>query len=146
MPRWSHLLCQAWGAVQAAGRATALTEQGKGRRPRAARVSFQRVFLTNYRGALPTRHLRKQRWPLDRGGLGVQQTPRVCVSVPMAVPETTAEMLKHKINPSAGENCPHAVDVLLYTPGTCLLARHRLGGSGPWGFLPWEGKPRTTDP
>ncbi|XP_040844501.1 DENN domain-containing protein 3 isoform X2 [Ochotona curzoniae] len=37
--------------------------------------------------------------------------------VPMAVPKTTAETLKHKINPSAGETSPHAVDVLLYTPG-----------------------------
>uniref|UniRef100_A0A8C0QMI9 DENN domain-containing protein 3 n=2 Tax=Canis lupus familiaris TaxID=9615 RepID=A0A8C0QMI9_CANLF len=33
------------------------------------------------------------------------------------VPRTTSETLKHKINPSAGETCPHAVDVLLYTPG-----------------------------
>lgn len=48
--------------------------------------------------------------------------PRVCVSVPATVPKTTAEMLKHKINPSAGETFPHAVDVLLYTPGTCPLA------------------------
>lgn len=42
----------------------------------------------------------------------------VCISVPMAVPKTTAETLKHKINPSAGETFPQAVDVLLYTPGT----------------------------
>ncbi|XP_030159746.1 DENN domain-containing protein 3 isoform X5 [Lynx canadensis] len=34
-----------------------------------------------------------------------------------AVPKTTSETLKHKINPSAGETLPHAVDVLLYTPG-----------------------------
>lgn len=40
-----------------------------------------------------------------------------CVSVPAAVPKTTAETLKHKINPSAGETFPQAVDVLLYTPG-----------------------------
>ncbi|XP_008071354.1 DENN domain-containing protein 3 [Carlito syrichta] len=37
--------------------------------------------------------------------------------LPMAVPKTTSETLKHKINPSAGETFPHAVDVLLYTPG-----------------------------
>nr|XP_044637044.1 LOW QUALITY PROTEIN: DENN domain-containing protein 3 [Equus asinus] len=37
--------------------------------------------------------------------------------MPMAVPKTTAETLKHKINPSAGEIFPQAVDVLLYTPG-----------------------------
>ncbi|XP_020660207.3 DENN domain-containing protein 3 isoform X3 [Pogona vitticeps] len=37
--------------------------------------------------------------------------------VPMRVPKTTAETLKHKINPSAGETFPQAVEVLLYTPG-----------------------------
>ncbi|XP_053106348.1 DENN domain-containing protein 3 isoform X2 [Hemicordylus capensis] len=37
--------------------------------------------------------------------------------VPMMVPKTTAETLKHKINPSAGETLPQAVEVLLYTPG-----------------------------
>ncbi|KFQ24389.1 DENN domain-containing protein 3, partial [Merops nubicus] len=37
--------------------------------------------------------------------------------VPMMVPKTTSETLKHKINPSAGETFPQAVDVLLYTPG-----------------------------
>ncbi|XP_062043922.1 DENN domain-containing protein 3 isoform X2 [Lepus europaeus] len=37
--------------------------------------------------------------------------------MPMAVPKTTLETLKHKINPSAGETLPRAVDVLLYTPG-----------------------------
>ncbi|XP_039088930.1 DENN domain-containing protein 3 isoform X1 [Hyaena hyaena] len=37
--------------------------------------------------------------------------------MPTAVPKTTSETLKHKINPSAGETAPHAVDVLLYTPG-----------------------------
>ncbi|XP_060051903.1 DENN domain-containing protein 3 isoform X2 [Erinaceus europaeus] len=37
--------------------------------------------------------------------------------MPMAVPKTTSETLKHKINPSAGETLPQAVDVLLYTPG-----------------------------
>uniref|UniRef100_A0A8I5N2C0 DENN domain containing 3 n=1 Tax=Papio anubis TaxID=9555 RepID=A0A8I5N2C0_PAPAN len=37
--------------------------------------------------------------------------------VPMALPKTTVETLKHKINPSAGEMFPQAVDALLYTPG-----------------------------
>nr|XP_035965344.1 DENN domain-containing protein 3 isoform X1 [Halichoerus grypus] len=37
--------------------------------------------------------------------------------MPSTVPKTTSETLKHKINPSAGETYPHAVDVLLYTPG-----------------------------
>ncbi|XP_037659543.1 DENN domain-containing protein 3 isoform X3 [Choloepus didactylus] len=37
--------------------------------------------------------------------------------MPMAVPKTTSETLKHKINPSAGETFPQAIDVLLYTPG-----------------------------
>uniref|UniRef100_A0A670ZVW0 DENN domain containing 3 n=1 Tax=Pseudonaja textilis TaxID=8673 RepID=A0A670ZVW0_PSETE len=37
--------------------------------------------------------------------------------VPMMVPKTTSETLKHKINPSAGETFPQAVEVLLYTPG-----------------------------
>ncbi|XP_073536036.1 DENN domain-containing protein 3 [Phyllobates terribilis] len=33
------------------------------------------------------------------------------------VPMTTAETLKHRINPCAGETVPQSVDVLLYTPG-----------------------------
>ncbi|XP_030075472.1 DENN domain-containing protein 3 [Microcaecilia unicolor] len=37
--------------------------------------------------------------------------------VPMMIPKTTAETLKHRINPSAGETVSQAVDVLLYTPG-----------------------------
>ncbi|XP_027463355.2 DENN domain-containing protein 3 isoform X5 [Zalophus californianus] len=37
--------------------------------------------------------------------------------MPLTVPKTTSETLKHRINPSAGETFPHAVDVLLYTPG-----------------------------
>ncbi len=42
----------------------------------------------------------------------------VCVFlVPMMVPKTTAETLKHKINPSLEFAAPQAVDVLLYTPG-----------------------------
>lgn len=42
----------------------------------------------------------------------------LCASlVPMMVPKTTAETLKHKINPSLELAAPQAVDVLLYTPG-----------------------------
>ncbi|XP_078542252.1 DENN domain-containing protein 3 [Lissotriton helveticus] len=37
--------------------------------------------------------------------------------VPMMVPKTTSETLKHRINPSAGETVLQSVDVLLYTPG-----------------------------
>uniref|UniRef100_A0A7M4F8G9 DENN domain containing 3 n=1 Tax=Crocodylus porosus TaxID=8502 RepID=A0A7M4F8G9_CROPO len=37
--------------------------------------------------------------------------------VPMMIPKTTSETLKHKINPSVGETFPQAVNVLLYTPG-----------------------------
>ncbi|KAJ1194466.1 hypothetical protein NDU88_003754 [Pleurodeles waltl] len=37
--------------------------------------------------------------------------------VPMMVPKTTSETLKHRINPSAGETASQSVDVLLYTPG-----------------------------
>nr|XP_040044096.1 DENN domain-containing protein 3 isoform X1 [Gasterosteus aculeatus aculeatus]XP_040044097.1 DENN domain-containing protein 3 isoform X1 [Gasterosteus aculeatus aculeatus]XP_040044098.1 DENN domain-containing protein 3 isoform X1 [Gasterosteus aculeatus aculeatus] len=42
---------------------------------------------------------------------------RIKMEVPMMVPRTTAETLKHKINPSLELAEPHAVDVLLYTPG-----------------------------
>uniref|UniRef100_UPI003AAD2776 DENN domain-containing protein 3-like n=1 Tax=Centroberyx gerrardi TaxID=166262 RepID=UPI003AAD2776 len=37
--------------------------------------------------------------------------------VPMMVPKTTSETLKHKINPSLGLAEPQTVHVLLYTPG-----------------------------
>uniref|UniRef100_A0A3Q3IWB8 UDENN domain-containing protein n=1 Tax=Monopterus albus TaxID=43700 RepID=A0A3Q3IWB8_MONAL len=43
---------------------------------------------------------------------------RIRMEVLMMVPKTTAEMLKHKINPSLELAAPQAVDVLLYTPGT----------------------------
>ncbi|KAF3833965.1 hypothetical protein F7725_025169, partial [Dissostichus mawsoni] len=43
---------------------------------------------------------------------------RIKTEVPMMVPKTTAETLKHKINPSLELAAPQAVDVLLYTPGT----------------------------
>lgn len=42
---------------------------------------------------------------------------RIKSEVPMMVPRTTAETLKHKINPSLDLTAPQAVDVLLYTPG-----------------------------
>ncbi|XP_056272029.1 DENN domain-containing protein 3 isoform X2 [Pseudoliparis swirei] len=42
---------------------------------------------------------------------------RIKMEVPMMVPKTTAETLKHKINPSLELAAPQAVDVLLYTPG-----------------------------
>lgn len=50
--------------------------------------------------------------------------------MPVAVPKTTAETLKHKINPSAGETFPQAVDVLLYTPGH-LDPAERAGDARP---------------
>lgn len=39
----------------------------------------------------------------------------------MVVPKTTSETLKHKINPSAGETAPQAIEVLLYTPGILVV-------------------------
>ncbi|KAK2830455.1 hypothetical protein Q5P01_018386 [Channa striata] len=42
---------------------------------------------------------------------------RIKMEVPMMVPKTTAETLKHKINPSLELAAPQAVEVLLYTPG-----------------------------
>lgn len=48
----------------------------------------------------------------------------------MAVPKTTLETLKHKINPSAGETAPRAVDVLLYTPGEARAQLRRCGFCG----------------
>ncbi|XP_068603240.1 DENN domain-containing protein 3-like [Brachionichthys hirsutus] len=42
---------------------------------------------------------------------------RIRLEVPMMVPKTTAETLKHKINPSLELAAPQSVDVLLYTPG-----------------------------
>uniref|UniRef100_A0A8C7G5Q8 DENN domain-containing protein 3 n=1 Tax=Oncorhynchus kisutch TaxID=8019 RepID=A0A8C7G5Q8_ONCKI len=51
---------------------------------------------------------------------------RMKLEVPMMVPKTTSETLKHKINPSLDRTSPQAVDVLLYTPGKPL----RLTGDG----------------
>ncbi|KAG5842676.1 hypothetical protein ANANG_G00180140 [Anguilla anguilla] len=42
---------------------------------------------------------------------------RMKLEVPMMVPKTTSETLKHKINPSVDQTSPQGVDVLLYTPG-----------------------------
>ncbi|KAM9738310.1 DENN domain-containing protein 3 isoform 3-T3 [Menidia menidia] len=42
---------------------------------------------------------------------------RIKTEVPVMVPKTTSETLKHKINPSLELAAPQAVDVLLYTPG-----------------------------
>ncbi|XP_047240368.1 DENN domain-containing protein 3 isoform X4 [Girardinichthys multiradiatus] len=42
---------------------------------------------------------------------------RMKLEATMMVPTTTAETLKHKINPSVEFAAPQAVDVLLYTPG-----------------------------
>ncbi|MEQ2252096.1 hypothetical protein ILYODFUR_018198, partial [Ilyodon furcidens] len=42
---------------------------------------------------------------------------RMKLEATMMVPTTTAETLKHKINPSVELAAPQAVDVLLYTPG-----------------------------
>ncbi|KAM8785713.1 DENN domain-containing protein 3 isoform 2-T2 [Rhynchonycteris naso] len=50
--------------------------------------------------------------------------------LPMAVPKTTSETLKHKINPSAGEAVSHAVEVLLYTPGR-LDPAEKVGDAHP---------------
>ncbi|XP_045037482.2 DENN domain-containing protein 3 isoform X3 [Desmodus rotundus] len=50
--------------------------------------------------------------------------------MPTAVPKTTAETLRHKINPSAGETAPQAVDVLLYTPGH-LDPAEKVGDANP---------------
>lgn len=55
--------------------------------------------------------------------------------MPAAVPKTTSETLKHKINPSAGETLPHAVDVLLYTPGRRPALARGCSVSGTLGSL-----------
>uniref|UniRef100_UPI0037E7B832 DENN domain-containing protein 3-like isoform X2 n=1 Tax=Semicossyphus pulcher TaxID=241346 RepID=UPI0037E7B832 len=50
--------------------------------------------------------------------------------VPMMVPKTTSETLKHKINPSLGLAEPQTVHVLLYTPGQ-LTCDDSKGGMNP---------------
>ncbi|XP_051526905.1 DENN domain-containing protein 3 isoform X2 [Myxocyprinus asiaticus] len=49
--------------------------------------------------------------------------------VPMMVPKTTSETLKHKINPSLDLMSPQAVDVLLYTPGHLGVSDLNGGGN-----------------
>ncbi|XP_036439753.1 DENN domain-containing protein 3 isoform X2 [Colossoma macropomum] len=49
--------------------------------------------------------------------------------VPMMVPKTTVEALKHRINPSLCMTTPQTVDVLLYTPGQLLLSDCDLDGT-----------------
>ncbi|XP_047006717.1 DENN domain-containing protein 3 isoform X1 [Ictalurus punctatus] len=48
--------------------------------------------------------------------------------VPMMVPKTTSETLKHKINPCLDLMSPQAVDILLYTPGQLGAASSDGGG------------------
>ncbi|KAB5530741.1 hypothetical protein PHYPO_G00132890 [Pangasianodon hypophthalmus] len=48
--------------------------------------------------------------------------------VPMMVPKTTSETLKHKINPCLDLMSPQAVDILLYTPGQLGAAASDGGG------------------
>lgn len=49
--------------------------------------------------------------------------------VPMMVPKSTAETLKHKINPSVDQTSPQGVDVLLYTPGHLGVSGADCGGN-----------------
>lgn len=49
--------------------------------------------------------------------------------VPMMVPKTTSDTLKHKINPSLDQTSPQAVDVLLYTPGQLGVSDVDGGGN-----------------
>ncbi|XP_026145157.1 DENN domain-containing protein 3-like [Carassius auratus] len=51
------------------------------------------------------------------------------LEVPMMVPKTTSETLKHKINPSLDQTSPQAVDVLLYTPGQLSVSSLDGGGN-----------------
>lgn len=49
----------------------------------------------------------------------------VCLCpVPMMMPKTTSETLKHKINPSLDLAEPQTVHVLLYTPGMTDFKSH----------------------
>ncbi|KAM9493641.1 DENN domain-containing protein 3 isoform 1-T1 [Clarias gariepinus] len=48
--------------------------------------------------------------------------------VPIMVPKTTSETLKHKINPCLDLTSPQAVDVLLYTPGQLSASASDSGG------------------
>ncbi|XP_045077968.1 DENN domain-containing protein 3 isoform X4 [Coregonus clupeaformis] len=56
---------------------------------------------------------------------------RMKLEVPMMVPKTTSETLKHKINPSLDLTSPQAVDVLLYTPGQLGVSSDSEGDGNP---------------
>ncbi|XP_064839037.1 DENN domain-containing protein 3-like [Oncorhynchus masou masou] len=56
---------------------------------------------------------------------------RMKLEVPMMVPKTTSETLKHKINPSLDRTSPQAVDVLLYTPGQLGVSFDTEGDGNP---------------
>ncbi|KAM9418343.1 DENN domain-containing protein 3-like isoform 1-T2 [Salvelinus alpinus] len=56
---------------------------------------------------------------------------RMKLEVPMMVPKTTSETLKHKINPSLDLTSPQAVDVLLYTPGQLGVSFDTEGDGNP---------------
>ncbi|XP_035381446.1 DENN domain-containing protein 3 isoform X3 [Electrophorus electricus] len=51
--------------------------------------------------------------------------------VPIMVPKTTSETLKHKINPCLDLTSPQAVDILFYTPGQLGMASAAAGGGHP---------------
>ncbi|KAG7268756.1 hypothetical protein CRUP_031828 [Coryphaenoides rupestris] len=59
---------------------------------------------------------------------------------------TTAEVLKHKINPSLELTTPHAVDVLLYTPGAGGVAAEVGGASRPRRILRGQGQQKQVGP
>uniref|UniRef100_A0A8C7DD86 DENN domain-containing protein 3 n=1 Tax=Oncorhynchus kisutch TaxID=8019 RepID=A0A8C7DD86_ONCKI len=56
---------------------------------------------------------------------------RMKLEVPLMVPKSTSETLKHKINPSLGLTSPQAVDVLLYTPGQLGVSSDSEGDGNP---------------
>ncbi|XP_035648762.1 DENN domain-containing protein 3 isoform X2 [Oncorhynchus keta] len=56
---------------------------------------------------------------------------RMKLEVPLMVPKSTSETLKHKINPSLGLTSPQAVDVLLYTPGQLGVSPDSEGDGNP---------------
>uniref|UniRef100_A0A674ELC6 DENN domain-containing protein 3 n=1 Tax=Salmo trutta TaxID=8032 RepID=A0A674ELC6_SALTR len=56
---------------------------------------------------------------------------RMKLEVPLMVPKTTSETLKHKINPSLDLTSPQAVDVLLYTPGQLGVSSDSEGDGNP---------------
>uniref|UniRef100_A0A4W5P760 DENN domain-containing protein 3 n=1 Tax=Hucho hucho TaxID=62062 RepID=A0A4W5P760_9TELE len=56
---------------------------------------------------------------------------RMKLEVPLMIPKTTSETLKHKINPSLDLTSPQAVDVLLYTPGQLGVSSDSEGDGNP---------------